>query len=136
MVIHQRDIPSGHHAEANMPAAAAGDATFEIAAFVAPFKCAIKKVTTVAGAAVTGADTNYRSLVLYNRGKDGTGTTELARRNYTAGKDSAKAKEEDLYAPTELLVLDAGTVLGLENALTGTGLALPNFLIKIYFEAR
>jgi len=28
MVIHQRDIPSGHHAEANMPAAAAGDATF------------------------------------------------------------------------------------------------------------
>jgi len=136
MAIDVRDIPSGHSSEASMPAVAAGDPTFEVAAFVAPFKCAVRKVTTVAGAAVTGTATNYRSLVLYNRGTDGTGVTELARRNYSAGTDSAKADEENLYAPTEPLVIDAGTVLALENALTGTGLALPNFLVKVYFDAR
>lgn len=128
------DIPGAHRATAYLSAAAAGDATDEEVVFVAPFACKVRKVTVVPAAAVTGANTNSRNINLINRGTDGSGTTELANRDYLSGTNESKAVARDLYAPATYLALAAGVVLAVQSELVGTGLALPSFHVVVEFE--
>lgn len=103
---------------------AAATATEDIAELVMPHAAKIVGAYIVPAAAVTGANTNYTSLILYDRGTDGTGTTALATLALTSGNDLvAKAKNIMSEALTTTVV--AGQVLGLSAAKSGTGLDVP-----------
>jgi len=130
------DIPGPHRARFDIPPVAAADLSVEFPVFEAPFACRARKVVTVAGAAVTGADTNTRHLNLINKGTDGAGVTELANRDYVAGTNSVKGDEENLYAPATYLALAVGTVLHIQSERIGTGQALPPIGGYVEFESQ
>lgn len=133
-MLQVHDIPGVHVATAVMPASAAADATAEVPVFRAPFACKVRKVVLVPGAAITGTATNYHNLNLINRGTDGSGTTELANRDYLNGTNESKAVARELYAPASYLALAAGAVLAIEKEKVGTGLALPAIQVIVEYE--
>jgi len=108
----------------------------EAIVFVAPFDCRIVKVICIPAAAITGADTNYAVLTLYNRGKDGAGTTALVTKNFTAGVDWPAHKKQELYAPSPYLALEKDTVLELVKGDAGTGMATPHISVFVLFESQ
>jgi len=130
------DIPGAHvNAPVVCPAAAAGTG-ISCVIFVAPFNCRIRKVTGIPAAAITGAATNNLVLTLYDRGKDGSGTTALASITFAAGTNWSADTENTLYAPTTKLSVDKGNVLEVVKTENGTGMALPVTSFVVEFEPR
>lgn len=80
-----------------------------------------------------GADTNSRTLNLYNRGTDGTGTTLVATLALTAGVNLTDndAKTIALSGTAANLLLTAGQVLEWESLHVGTGIADPGGLVRV-----
>ncbi len=76
--------------------------------------------------AITGQDTNYKSINIVNRGAAGLGTDEVASIDFKSGTNATQ------YAPNALtlsgtaanLLIDSGEVVTAEYAKTGDGLAL------------
>ena len=133
-MINVHDIPGRHRATFRIPAHAAADPTTSHVIFAAPFSARIRKVALFFAADVTGQNTNTFNLNLVNRGTDGTGTTVLASRSYTAGVNESAYVESVLYEPTNGLSVSAGTVLDLERELVGTGMDSPNIWGYVEYE--
>lgn len=118
-------------ATAYIPAAAAADATKSWPVFFNNRKVEVQWVKIVPQAAITGADTNSANWNLINTGTDGTGTTELANKDFTSGKDAAAMDAINLYTPSGGKELAAGSVLALQREKAGNGLALPEALVVV-----
>lgn len=95
----------------------------------------IQAVNYIPTAAATGANTNSRTLNLYNRGTDGLGTTLVATLALVSGVNLVDnvAKPITLSATPANLELIANAVLEWESLHVGTGIADPGGLVEITF---
>jgi hypothetical protein len=99
----------------------------------APFAGTVTSVTYMPTAALSGANTNSRTLNLYNRGQAGAGTTVVATLALTSGVNLVDNDEKTitLSGTPANLVLVAGDVLEWESLAVGTGIADPGGLVKV-----
>lgn len=104
----------------------------------APFDGLIKGVLYTPKASITGADGDTRSLLVRNKGQDGSATVTVAQITFSAGTDATGFAElaiplSDVLGDTYIV---AGDIIVLESVHSGDGLADPGGLIKIEFTRR
>jgi hypothetical protein len=100
----------------------------------APFAGTVSSVTYTAAAAVTGADTDTRTLTLVNKGQDGSGSTTVATLALKNGVNLAAFDEKalTLSGTAGNLAVAAGDVLAFASTYGGTnGLADPGGEVQI-----
>ncbi len=101
--------------------------------WIAPSDCTVTAVTYAPVTAITGANTNTRSVSLVNKGTDGSGSTVIATIQYNSGVNAAAADENTvtLSGTPANLVLTAGQLLQWQSTHIGTGIADPGGLVNI-----
>lgn len=100
-----------------------------------PFNGVVTEVVYTPTSVLTGADTNSRTLSLYNRGQSGGGTTLVAQKAFTSGVNAAANDETDITksATAGNLVVTEGDVLDWESLHVGaSGLADPGGLVTVH----
>lgn len=121
-----------------IPVAGQGTASTvdEFTGFVAPFNLKITGVKWVPAAAITANATNYFTLTLRNR-TTGAGTALPASRSYAATNSVAFTPEAmTLSATAADLNIASGDAVTVEKLVTGTGLAMPDGTVQVYYQAR
>jgi hypothetical protein len=110
-------------------AAVAGDQTLG----KAPFAGTVTAVTLVPEAAITGDNTNTRTLTLVNKGQTGAGSTVVATLAFTTGVNGVAFDERafTLSAVANATTVAEGDVLAVVEAVAGTGLAQPGGLVQV-----
>ena len=132
--ISMHDISGAQRVWFNIAPIAKTTATQSNVIFEAPFACKIRDVQIFFGATVTGTATDYFNLNLINRSTDGTGSTELAARDYASGTNDTAFVKRALYAPATYLAVAVNTVLDLQRELVSAGLAMPSLSGYVEFE--
>lgn len=100
----------------------------------APFAGTVTRCVFIPAATLTGANTESRTLQLFNRGTDGTGTAKIAELAMVSGVNAAA---DDAKAITIITAADAddvvaGDVLEWKSLHVGaTGLADPGGLVVV-----
>jgi hypothetical protein len=105
-------------------AAAAADKETKIGE--APFAGTVTRVAVIQDTTLTGANTDSRTLQLFNRGLAGAGTTKVAETAFTAGVNAPADDNTELTVITAASanVVVAGDVLEFKSLhVGGTGLA-------------
>lgn len=113
-------------------AAAAADLTTPVG--LVPFAGTVSGVRVIPTTVLTGADTNSRTLRVYNRGQAGAGTALVASKAFTVGVNAPANDATDitLTATGADLVVAAGDVLDFESLhVGGTGLADPGCIVEV-----
>lgn len=98
----------------------------------------VSAVTYAPVTAITGANTNTRSVSLVNKGQTGAGSTVVATIQYNSGVNAAAADENTVTlsaTPANLNVV-AGDILQWQSTAVGTGIADPGGLVCITAAAR
>jgi len=98
----------------------------------------ISAVTYAPVTAITGANTNTRSVSLVNKGQAGAGTTVIATIQYNSGVNAAAADENTVTlsgTPANLNVV-AGDILQWQSTHVGTGIADPGGLVCVTMATR
>jgi hypothetical protein len=97
----------------------------------APFAGTVTAVTYHADAAITGANTNSRTVTLYNRGQAGAGTTVVATLAFTSGVNAAQfaGKVIPLSVVAGATTVAAGDILEWNSLHVGTGIVDPGGLV-------
>jgi len=105
--------------------------------FVAPRAATVAGVTYTSVTAITGANTNSRTVVLVNLGQSGVGTTIIATLAFVSGVNTVAGDEKTitLSATPANLVLAAGDVLQWQSTHVGTGIADPGGLVTLTLSA-
>jgi hypothetical protein len=87
--------------------------------------------------AITGANTNTRSVSLVNKGAAGSGTTVMATLQFDSGVNTTASvpKTITLSATAANLVVAAGDILQWQSTAVGTGIADPGGLALITIAA-
>ena len=101
---------------------------------IAPFAGTITGVRYIPTSVLTGADTNSRTLAVYNRGQAGAGTTKAAEKAFTSGVNAPANDATDitLSGTGANLVVAAGDALDWESLhVGGTGLADPGGVVEV-----
>lgn len=115
-------------------AIAAGDASGLI---VAPVDGKIVSASIVPLTVLTGANTESRTVQVFNRGQAGAGTVKPAEKAFVSGVN-APAEDETaitLSVTASDLVVASGDVIEVKSLhVGGTGLAGPQFLARITFS--
>lgn len=119
--------------QARVPTTAAGS-TGEWAIFKAPEACEITAAYIVPDSAITGADTNYMTLSIVDKGSDGTGTTAIASVDFTSGTNAAAFDATSLGTLGAGKTLAAGDVVSFKKAEAGSGMNMPNLLVVIEYK--
>lgn len=106
--------------------------------WVAPRDLTISGVTYTTVTAITGANTNTRSVSLVNKGQAGAGTTVVATLQFNSGVNTVAADEKTitLSVTASDLVVVAGDVLQWQSTAVGTGIADPGGLVSIGTAAK
>lgn len=115
-------------------AATAANAAFETVVCTAPWAGTVTAVNYIADTALSGANTESRTLQLINKGQAGAGTTIVASLALVLGVNLAAfdAKAITLSATAADLVLVAGDVLAFKSLNIGvTGLADPGGTVVV-----
>lgn len=105
----------------------------------APFDGVVTGVQITANAAITGADTESRTIQLFNRGEDGDGTVKVAEKAFVEDVNAGADDETDLTltATTADRVVAKGDILEFFSLHVGTtGLAGPAFRGEVTFSRR
>jgi hypothetical protein len=114
---------------------AAGTAKEDIV-FRAPFNMTITAVDWTPSAAVTANGTNFATVSLRNR-TTGAGTALPASRSYAATNSAAATPETmTLSATASDLSVAAGDVLSVQMTVTGTGIQLPQGMVRVTVRQR
>jgi hypothetical protein len=94
---------------------------------------AVSSVTYTTVTAITGANTNTRSVSLVNKGAAGAGTTIIATLQFNSGVNTTAADEKaiTLSATAADLNVVAGDVLQWQSTAVGTGIADPGGLVNV-----
>jgi hypothetical protein len=116
------------------PAVAAG-ADGSHALFRAPYNGKIVSASFVADAVLTGANTNTRKIALVNKGQAGSGTTEVAAKQFNSGVNAAAFDETALTLSATAADLNVveGDILAVVSTHVGTGLADPGGIVDVKF---
>lgn len=87
--------------------------------------------------AITGANTNTRSVTLVNKGQAGSGTAVMATLQFDSGVNTTAnvPKTITLSATPANLVVVAGDVLQWQSTHIGTGIADPGGLLLVTIAA-
>ncbi|WP_369167780.1 hypothetical protein AB5J49_07915 [Streptomyces sp. R28] len=119
--------------EADVPAVSTAGNDDDTVVAQAPFDCTVTSVEYVPEAAITGADTNSRTVSLVNKGAAGSGTTTVASLALTNGVNATANNERaiTLSGTAANLVLAAGDTLQWRSVHVGTGIADPGGLLRI-----
>lgn len=99
----------------------------------APFAGTVTGVSFVPDAAMTGNDTNYRTLTLVNKKQNGSGTTVVATLAFTNGVNGTAFDEKafTLTGTAADLVVAEGDVLAYVSTHTASGIADPGGLVTV-----
>lgn len=127
----------GAHQMVVQPQATAGsDLNSNI--WVAPRDGTVTAVTYSTVTAITGANTNTRSVTLVNKGQAGAGTAVVATLQFDSGVNTVASDEKTitLSATPANLVLVAGDVLQWQSTHIGTGIADPGGLVTVSTAAK
>jgi hypothetical protein len=110
-------------------AAVAGDQTLG----EAPFDGVVASVSYTPEAAVTGDNTNKRTLTLVNKGQAGAGSTVIATLDFVTGANGVAFDEKafTLSAVASATNVAAGDVLAVVETVAGSGLANPGGLVQV-----
>lgn len=102
----------------------------------APFAGTLASATIIPLAALSGANTNSRTVNVYNRGQDGLGTTLLATKAFVSGVNLVAEDEASLTLSVVANALNvaAGDVIEVQSLHVGTGLACPQFVAQLGFS--
>jgi hypothetical protein len=106
--------------------------------WVAPRDATVSAVTYTTVTAITGANTNTRSVSLVNKGQAGAGTTVVATLQFDSSVNTVAADEKTITlsaTPANLLVV-AGDVLQWQSTAVGTGIADPGGLVTVSTTAK
>lgn len=97
----------------------------------------VTSVTYAPVTAITGANTNTRSVSLVNMGQTGVGTTVVATIQYNSGVNAAASDENTvtLSGTPANLVVAAGDILQWRSTAVGTGIADPGGLVAVTISA-
>jgi hypothetical protein len=117
------------------PIATAGNDASE-AVGPAQFAGVVTSVTYTPSAAITGANTNSRTLTLVNKGQSGAGTTVVAELALVSGVNPAANDEKalTLSATAANLVVAEGDVLTFVSTHVGTGITDPGGHVEVKVE--
>lgn len=93
----------------------------------------VTAVNYIADTTLTGANTNSRTLTLFNRKGDGTGTTVVAQLAFTSGVNATQwiPKAITLSGTAANLDLAAGDVLSWQSLHVGTGITDPGGMVEV-----
>lgn len=118
------------------PVATAGN-SLNTVAFVCPRAGTVTAVTYTTVTAITGANTNTRSVTLVNKGQSGAGSTVIATLQFDSGVNTVAGDEKTitLSGTPANLVVAAGDVLQWQSAAVGTGIADPGGLVSVTIAA-
>jgi hypothetical protein len=119
--------------EADVPAVSTAGNDDDTVIAQAPFDCTVTAVQYVAEAAITGANTNTRSVTLFNKGQAGSGSTSVATLQFDSGVNAAANDERaiTLSGTAANLVLAAGDTLLWRSLHIGTGQTDPGGLVRV-----
>lgn len=134
-IISLHDIPGSQFVQTIVPNLSVDSAADEDhPLFRAPFKCKATKVHLIAQSAVTGVQTNNRSLVVQFRGSAGTTSAAIGSATLASGTDL------DVMDVVTIDITDqnmsAGDTLALANNKNGTGLQTPRILAITEYVGR
>lgn len=99
----------------------------------APFPGRVTEVTFTPSATQAGAATNSRTLNLYNRLQDGTGTTLIATLALVSGVDLTDNDEKNIPITPANASVASGDILEWESLAVGTGIADPGGMVQILY---
>jgi hypothetical protein len=135
----QRDIQGDHVV---IRTSVAGQSTAGTAAeFIlgrAPYAFEVTEVRFTPAAGITGANTNYFSLTVRNRGAAGSGTTVAASKDYVSGTNETAwvGGSVTLSATAANRLVTEGDTLTSEKLITGTGLGMPAGVVEVIGRSR
>ena len=131
------DVPGEHTFRARILTVALGTDKKQ-ALLVVPFDCKVVDVKMINEAAITGHATNNFTASVMNGGSDGSGTTVVASKAYTAGNDAAALDPDAMTnsATPANLNLSQDDVLVYDKTEAGSGLADPDKVVEITVQAR
>lgn len=131
-----QDMPGDQPIADYFPGHATAGSAKECGLFRAPFRGVVTAVEFIASAAITGAATDNFTLNVRNRQAGGAGTLVPATITFGNGTNAVA------QAPTSLTVgnaanvaVAAGDVITVEKAVHGTGLACPDGVVVVHFQA-
>lgn len=124
--------------ERNVPAVSTAGNDDDTVLGQAPFDCTVTAVQYVAEAAITGADTNSRTVSLVNKGQAGSGTTSVASLALTSGVNATANDEKviTLSGTAANLDLTAGDTLLWRSIHVGTGITDPGGVVRVTVARR
>ncbi|MCY0928310.1 hypothetical protein OTB20_19335 [Streptomyces sp. H27-H1] len=119
--------------EADVPAVSTAGNSDDSVVAQAPFDCTVTSIVYVPEAAITGADTNSRTVSMVNKGQVGSGSITVATLALTSGVNAVANDDKaiTLSATAANLVLAAGDTLLWRSVAVGTGIADPGGLLRI-----
>lgn len=118
------------------PVATAGN-DLNTVAMIAPRAGTVTAVTYTTVTAITGANTNTRSVSLVNKGQSGAGSTVIATLEFDSGVNTVAGDEKaiTLSATAANLVVAAGDVLVWQSTHLASGIADPGGLVAVTIAA-
>lgn len=122
---------TGHQVPVAPQATAANSTNTNV--YVVPRDGVVASVTYSPVTAITGANTNTRSVSLVNKGQAGAGVVVVATLQFNLATDAAAAtpKTVTLSATPANLVVAAGDVLQWQSTAVGTGIVDPGGLVGV-----
>jgi hypothetical protein len=119
------------------PQATAGSNLTSIV-WVAQRDCTVTAVSYTTVTAITGANTNTRSVSLVNKGQAGVGTTVIATLQFNSGVNTVAADEKTITLSSTAadLVVASGDVLQWQSTAVGTGIADPGGMVVVATAAK
>lgn len=123
--------PFSQDLSVNVAAAATGAEAVGI--IEAPFAGTLTAAVVVPATALSGANTNSRTINVINRGQDGLGTTVMATKAYTSGVNLVAEDEASLTLSVvaNATTVASGDVIEVQSLHIGTGLAGPQLIAKL-----
>lgn len=97
----------------------------------------VSAVTYSTVTAITGANSNTRSVSLVNKGQAGAGSTVIATLQFNSGVNTTASDEKTITLSSTAadLAVTAGDVLQWQSAAVGTGIADPGGLVNVTIAA-
>jgi hypothetical protein len=134
--MQQKDLAGDHVFHIAVLGQATAGTADEWTGVVMPFRGRVTAVKWVPSAAVTADGTNYCDVNLRNRGSDGTGTSLVATRSYSATNSVAFRADTATLGASALRDVAEGDVLTVSKTNAGTGLALPDGVVQVHVQVR
>jgi len=114
-------VPGSHPATVFVPTLTATTSTQKASVWVAPADVVVESVTLIAGAAVTGDNTNRINLNIRNGGANGAGTAQIGQLQFLSGVDVAAGDSVTIPCSGASARLNAGDKLVVEAEKVGNG---------------